>query len=185
MWRPSASQIQLMERRDRIQVIPIQVEDQYEAAFAQVQKELEKIRAGGVPIVATTADTFAYDRTQYARAVELRYGTAVLSGLYPPSERHRPDDVELSKIFVEPNLELQERRWRGWDSVENFDRVVDVDRDIEDTEDEEISLSEARRRESAERPESSRKAVAEVLLASRTVVLLGAPGSGNPACCAI
>jgi hypothetical protein len=46
MWHPTAAQTQLMERRDRIQAVPIQSEDQYEAAFAQVLQELERLRAG-------------------------------------------------------------------------------------------------------------------------------------------
>lgn len=181
MWRPAQAHMELVRRRDRMDVVSFQTEEQYEAAFLQIFGEWQKLKAATVPSTPPQAvvDAYAYDRVQYARAVDLRFGIAVLSGLYLPSERHRPDDVRLSNVFVEPSLELQVWRQRDWDSVKDFDGVADVDRDIGDVVGVELSLAEARRRESAERPADSRKTVAEVLDLSRTTVLLGAPGGGK------
>ena len=106
MWQTPPNQVQLLDRRDKIEAIPIERDEDWAAAFRQVADALGDVRrAPGAAVGAAAAvDPFAYDRQQYLAAIEARHGIANLQGLYVSGAGYARGDVLLSEVFVEPDL---------------------------------------------------------------------------------
>jgi NAD-dependent SIR2 family protein deacetylase len=82
MWKTPQNQIQLLDRRDKIEAISIQRDEDWAAAFRQVEDALREVRrAPGAAVIAAAVDPFAYDRQQYLAAIEARYGSSICRGI--------------------------------------------------------------------------------------------------------
>ena len=70
MWQTPLNQVQLLDRRDKIQVIPIERDEDWAAAFQQVQEALREVRcAAGAAVTgaAPDAEAMRYDDPLLAR----------------------------------------------------------------------------------------------------------------------
>jgi SIR2-like domain len=105
MWQVPPSQVQLLDRRDKIEAIQIERDEDWAAAFRQLSACLGTRKAKKVSPV-DGADPYAYDRQQYVAAMEARYGYANLQGLYVGGAGYARTEVTLDEVFVEPDLEV-------------------------------------------------------------------------------
>lgn len=105
MWQAPQNQVQLLDRRDKIEVVPIACNEDWAAAFQQLAACLGA-GAATVAVPSPGSDPHAYDRQQYVAAMEARYGFANLQGLYVGGAGYARTDVSLEEVFVEPDLEL-------------------------------------------------------------------------------
>ena len=162
MWRMPAAQARLLDSRDKIEATAIGEEDEWADAFAQLAGALEELRAGGGGGGrAVAADRYAYERAQYAQALEARFGVANLQGLYVGGAGYARGDVSLEEVYVEPDLICGDRERSPEERGAVRPRRARGD-------EEEIP------RRSAEREPASR-----VLSREGRLVLVGAPGQGK------
>ena len=106
MWQMPEAGIRLLDRRDKIEVISIERERDWHAAFEQLVAVLTTT-SRGVKLTTLGIDPFAYDRAQYLAAIEARYSAANLQGLYISGTGYARDDIRLNDVFIEPHLQLR------------------------------------------------------------------------------
>jgi HEAT repeat protein len=160
MWQVHPSQARLLDQRDKIETSSIDQEDGWARAFEQIEDALPELRVGGGG-ASPPADRHAYERAQYVQALESRYGTANLQGLYVSGAGYARGDVMLAEVYVEPHLlcrdldEGPEARGSG-------------------------SLGRARRDEEEVREApSGREPASRVVGREGRLVVIGAPGQGK------
>ncbi len=161
----------LLDRRDKIEAVPIEKEEDWVHAFRQVAACLEKRRRGApAPPAAVAADAFAYARAQYLAGLEAHYGVANLQGLYQWGAGYARDDVLLDEVFVEPDLERAERGARAGEGAvaetEALERAG-------------LSFAMRARRRGEQAPTASRTPAFQVLAQEQRVLIVGAPGQGK------
>jgi hypothetical protein len=106
MWHISQAKINLLDRRDKITAISIEREEDWAHAFHQLVGEFGRRQGGGdIPPSISSQRAYAYAREQYYLGLSARYGIANLQALYQWGEAYARDDVRLSEVFVEPDLE--------------------------------------------------------------------------------
>ena len=170
MWQMPASQVQLLDRRDKIEAIPINKDEDWAKAFRQLADSLAELRRDDAsPVIAPSADPFAYDRQQYISAIEARYGIANLQGLYVSGAGYARGDVLLSEVFVEPDLEVRTFAAAG-DAVEHG-----TDQSAR------MSLRAAVRERGKDEREAAtrRERSSQVIARKGNLLIVGAPGEGK------
>jgi HEAT repeat protein len=161
LWRAPASQVKLLELRDKIEAISIGEEEDWKRAFEQVENALLELEAGGGGGLPTAADWLAYERAQYVQTIEARYGSANLQGLYVWGAGYARGDVLLEEIYVEPDLVCGD--WRRIPEARSA-----------------ASLRQARRDEQERQGEiAGREPASRALAREGRLVVVGAPGQGK------
>lgn len=108
MWKPSAGTLGLLNTRDKINTIPIQNADAWLKAFNQVKQQWDLLLIErSSKYIAPISHDDSYDRAQYVLSLHARYRAINLEALYLLYSSHaKPEtgDLELSDIYVEPDL---------------------------------------------------------------------------------
>lgn len=160
MWKANEAQIKLFDRRDKIEVVSIEEESGWAQAFEQLAESLRIIsEAAGGSLPAITG-SFAYERVQYVQALEARYGSANLQGLYIWAADYARGDVALEEIYSEPDLVCSQG-----------------DKPLDDVN--ELAASKIRREEKAGAPFEHRERASRVLGRERRLFIVAAPGQGK------
>ncbi|MCG8357107.1 MAG: SIR2 family protein [Kiloniellales bacterium] len=175
MWRLPEGKAKLLDRRDKIEAVSLEGKDAWAAAFGQLKDALATLgEPGAVATAPVVADPYAYERAQYVAAIEARYGVANLQGLYQWGAGYARDDVRLSEIFVEPDLETS-KSLRAHRSDPDDDGTSGAETELE-------TLGQAlkdRESDRSVRGAEGRSPASRVKDRETRLLVVGAPGQGK------
>ena len=166
MWQLPKGKESLYDRRDKISATSIDREEDWVAAFRQLQAALRARPAASAG--TANADPYAYRREQHVKALNHRYGVANLQALYQWGAGYARADVRLADIFVESDLEST--------------RTVLHLRDRDDPAEAygELGVRVGRRHgPEREEQETVRERAGSVARRESRLVIVGAPGQGK------
>ena len=202
-WKIREAKADLLDRRDKIEAIRIEREEDWAAAFRQVEAALAARRAeeeaktaktaGGriavsspEPAVALEDDRYA--RAQYLRAVQAHHGLANLHGFQLGGIGLAQGDVRLEEVFVEPDLVRRSTAGAGKGSSDLLNEAEEMEKVEESEALANLSTALRERSRSFENEEGGRGRGGEVVQREPALALLrrepralvvGAPAQGK------